>query len=198
MSRYCHAKRQAWKSQDNFNFISNLSQLDRSMLNLVKITENTSRLRISLLLQQKPFPGSIKICKMRFACVVKNSLKAYIFDQFLLHGRSFPCLMLWYTLIFKVLTYWSGTTWLSRRFRPFLPSRMCMGLGLHCVSFSILWLTAQNSQFQLSWLYLGEELVTVCLLSNLFVYWTNTCRAMVACLSKRSQCRSKRKLSGRG
>ena len=45
------------------------------------------------LLQQKPYLGSIKICKMRFACMVKNSLKVYFFDQFTLHGMSFPLLM---------------------------------------------------------------------------------------------------------
>ena len=38
------------------------------------------------LLQQKPYPGRIKLCKIRFARIVKNGLKVYFFDQFILKG----------------------------------------------------------------------------------------------------------------
>ena len=56
---------------------------------------------------------------MRFARMVKNSLKVYFFYQFVLHGMSLPCLMFSSTLIFKVLTYWSGTAWFSLGFDRF-------------------------------------------------------------------------------
>ena len=193
ISRHCHSWHQTWKSQNNFSYIGNLPQLNRSMLKLVKITENTWRLRMScIFIATKAIPGKHKNLQ----------------DEICMHGqKQFQGLFLWSIYsswhvisFFNVLNLINlQSTYLlewNRFVLPrFLPSRMCMGPGLHCISSSIMCFAAQNSQFQLTWLYLGEELVTVCLLSNLFVYWRNTCRAMVACLSKRSQCRSKRKLS---
>ena len=54
--------------------------------------------------------------------MVKNRVKAYFLDQYLLHCMSFPCLMFQSTLIIKVLTYWSGTAWFSLSF-----DRFCQG-----------------------------------------------------------------------
>ena len=135
------------------------------MLKLVKITENTWRLRMScIFIATKAIPGKHKNLQ----------------DEICMHGqKQFQGLFLWSIYsswhvlsFFNVLIHINLQStylleWNSFVLPRFLPSRMCMGLDLHCISSSIMCFAAQNSQFQSGWLYLGEELVTVCFLSNL-------------------------------
>ena len=70
------------------------------------------------------------------------------------------------TLIFQILTYWSKTAWPCLCFDPFYCSECVWVYGLPLREFPNLCFAAKNSRFQLNCLYLGEEMVTVCLLSN--------------------------------
>ena len=118
------------------------------MLKLVKITENTWRLKMSsVLLKQKPYRGSIKICKMRFTRKVKKQSQGLflwsLFSRW--HVISLFNVLINVNLQSTYLLEWNSLV--LPRFRPFLPSRMGMGLGLHCISSSILCLVAQTANF---------------------------------------------------